>query len=358
MAAPPPFACQYQPQFAELLHRLGCTLALSTYQAGKLIFLSATGPDKLVQLPRTFDKVMGIAAHPDGRGLALACRHEIVVFARHDELARTYPKAPGRYDALYLPRLSYHTGPLDVHDLHYGADGRLYAVNTLFSCLMTLGDRHNFVPYWRPEFITALAPEDRCHLNGLALENGVPRYATAFGTGDTPKSWRARVTETGVVFDVTTNDVLATGLAMPHTPRLYDGALYVLLSARGELVRIDRSTGAVKTVVRPGGFLRGMARVGDYLFIARSKLRRGSSTFAQLDLPAATNRASIVAVHLPTAAIAGEITWLSSLDEIYDLHALPGVHRPNILSTRTEDHRLALTTPENSFWARPTKAGD
>ena len=358
MSAPAPFSCRYHPQFPELLHRLHVTLAVSTYQAGKLVFLSAPDEHRIVQLPRTFEKAMGIAEHPATGQLALACRHEIITFTPSAELAQHYPKAPGRYDALYLPRLTYHTGPLDVHDLSYGTDGQIFGVNTLFSCLMTVDGQHNFVPYWQPDFITELAAEDRCHLNGMALEHGRPRYVTAFNRGNTRQSWRDRVTETGVLLDVTDQRVVAEGLAMPHTPRLFNDQLYVLLSARGEVVRIDRHTGAGSVVAHLGGFLRGMTLVGDYLFVGRSKLRKNSSTFAHLDVPDALNRASIVAVHLPTGSVAGEITWSASLDEIYDVHALVGKRRPNILNTRTDDHHAAVMTPQSSYWGKRRENGD
>ena len=351
--APPPFSCRYTPQFPELLHRLNCTLAISTYQAGKLIFLSAPGEDQLVQLPRTFAKVMGIAENAARTKLALACKDEIISFSQSAALARHYPKAPGKYDALYLPRLSYHTGALDVHDLSFGNDDRLYAVNTLFSCLMTVDDAYNFTPYWQPPFIDRLASEDRCHLNGMAMENGLPRYVTAFGEGNTRQSWRDRVTETGIVMDVSNNTVLARGLPMPHSPRLFDGALYVLLSATGELARIDRESGAVQIVCRLGGFVRGMSLIGEYLFVGLSKLRKNSSTFGKLKFAEKANRAAVVAVHLPTGSVAGEITWLSSLDEIYDVHVLADRRRPNILNTRTDDHKAAVMIPETTFWARP-----
>lgn len=357
MSAPAPFACRYHPQFPALLHRLNITLAVSTYQAGKLVFLSAPDDHRIVQLPRTFEKAMGITERADTGQLALACRNEIRVFANSPELAQHYPKAPGRYDALYLPRITYHTGPLDIHDLSFGENGRIFGVNTLFSCLMTVDDRHNFVPYWQPAFVTELAAEDRCHLNGMAMENGRPRYVTAFNRGNTPQSWRARVTETGVLIDVTDGTMLAEGLAMPHTPRLFDGELHVLLSAAGEVIRIDRSTGTARTVARPGGFLRGMTKVGDYLFVGRSKLRKNSSTFAHLNVPDALNRASIIAVHLPTGSVAGEITWLTSLDEIYDVHALVGKRRPNILNTRTDDHLAAVMTPGPTYWGQRKPEG-
>ena len=355
MSAPAPFAIQHDPQVPELLYRLGVTLALSTYQAGKLVLLSAADENRLIQLPRSFDKPMGIAEDPATDRLALACREEVIVLRNSTDLARFYPKAPDRYDALYLPRATYHTGALDVHDLTFGDGGRtLYAVNTRFSCLMTVDDRHNFTPVWQPPGITALAAEDRCHLNGMALEDGRPRYATAFSRTDTPRGWRPTVTESGVLWDVSTNEVVAEGLPMPHTPRLFNGRLYLLLSATGEVVEIDRATGERRTVCAPGGFVRGMALAGEYLFVGLSKLRRESSTFGKLPFAGRANVAGIAIVHLPTGARAGHIRYLSSVDEIYDVHVLGGKRRPNILNTLTPDHRAALSTPEATYWGRLT----
>lgn len=344
-----PFTCKYTAQLPELLRNLDCSLAISTYQAGKLVFLSAKDEHSLVQLPRHFEKVMGIAESADRRKLALACKDEITVFADSPALAAHYPKAPGKYDALYLPRLTYHTGALDVHDLSFGKNDKLYAVNTLFSCVMTVDNNYNFTPFWQPEFIDKIASEDRCHLNGMAMENGKPKYVTAFNRGNSHQSWRENVTETGVIIDVETDEIIAENLAMPHSPRIFNGDLYVLLSATGELVRIDRKTGEKTTIKKLDGFVRGMSLHGEYLFIGLSKLRKNSSTFAKLNLKA--NRAAVVALHLPTGSIAGEITWLTSLDEIYDIHVLAGKTRPNILNTLTDAHKAAVMIPKSTFWA-------
>lgn len=164
-----PFSCQYSPQVPELLLQLNCSIAISTYQAGKIVFISPKDEHSLVQLPRTFAKPMGIAEHVENDQLAIACKDEIVVFANSSQLAKHYPKFPDRYDALYMPRLSYHTGPLDLHDLFFNDTGQLMAVNTLFSCMVTIDDQFNFTPFWKPPFIDKLVSEDRCHLNGMAL---------------------------------------------------------------------------------------------------------------------------------------------------------------------------------------------
>jgi|TARA_B110000116_G_scaffold107851_1_gene93661 uncharacterized protein (TIGR03032 family) len=347
-----PFSCQFSPQVPELLQKLNCTIAISTYQAGKLVFISAKDENSLTQLPRNFQKAMGIAEDKNKEKLALACKDEIIIFKNSPELANYYPKAPKKYDALYMPRSTYHTGALDIHDLSFGNNNKLFAVNTLFSCIVKIDNDYNFTPFWSPPQINKITSEDRCHLNGMAMHNGEPKYATAFNNGNTPQSWRDKITETGVIYDIEKNKIIAEGLAMPHTPRIYNGELYVLLSATGELVKINKENGTYDVVVKIGGFVRGMSLHKDYLFIGQSKLRKNSSTFGKLPFAKDANQSGIVIVHLPTASIAGKITYLTSLDEIYDIHILADKTRPNILNTLTEDYKEGLSIPETTFWKR------
>ena len=348
-----PFSCQYTPQIPELLLQLNCSIAISTYQAGKLIFLSPKDENSLIQLPRTFAKPMGVAEDVEKGKLAIACKDEIIVFSNSMDLAKHYPAAPNKYDGLFMPRLTYHTGSLDIHDLSFGNDGKLYAVNTLFSSIIEINDDYNFSPYWTPPFIDKLVSEDRCHLNGMAMKNGVPKYATAFNQGNSFQSWRNNITKTGVVFDLETNEVIADGLAMPHSPRIFGDDLYVLLSARGELIKIDVNSGKQEVVVKVDGFVRGMSLHKDYLFIGLSKLRKNSSTFGKLDFAEKANQAGIMVMHLPTASIVGKISYLSSLDEIYDVHIIPDKIRPNILNTIKTDYKSGVMIPEATFWAIP-----
>ena len=347
-----PFSCQYTPQIPELLLKLNCSIAISTYQAGKLIFISPKDENSLIQLPRTFEKPMGVAEDEKNDKLALACKDEIIVFSNSRELACHYPKSPNKYDALYMPRITYHTGPLDIHDLRFDSDGSLFAVNTLFSCIIKINDDHNFSPYWTPPFIDKLVSEDRCHLNGMALENGIPKYATAFNQGNSYQSWRENITTSGVIFDLDSNEVIIGNLAMPHSPRLFGDDLFVLLSATGELVKIDVNSGKYETIVKLEGFVRGMSLYKDYLFIGLSKLRKNSSTFGKLEFAEKANQSGIMVIHLPTGSIAGKITYFSSLDEIYDVHIMPDKIRPNILNTITQDHKTGLMTPKATFWAK------
>ncbi len=340
-----------------LLFQLNATIAISTYQAGKLVFLSAPDPSRLIQLPRTFPKPMGIGLRNGGQTLALAVRDSVMVFENSRELAWHYPKKPKTYDALYLPRLIYLTNPLDIHDLDWVGED-LLAVNTLFSCIIKLSNAHNFEVIWRPPFIDTLASEDRCHLNGMAVENGVLKYATAFSKTNTPMGWKKTIPNSGVVMDIATGEVVSADLLMPHSPRMIDGKLYVLLSATGQLVHVDIDSGKKTEVARIKGFVRGMAYHGGFLFVAHSKLREDSSSFGKLRLPYEKSLAGITVIQLSSGKIAGQILYDQSVEEIYDLRILPGIRRPNILNTARDEFKLAISTPEKTYWGKPDQTKD
>ncbi|MCP4696251.1 MAG: TIGR03032 family protein [Gammaproteobacteria bacterium] len=352
---PAAFSCTYSPQFAALLSSLGCTLALSTYQAGKVILVSARD-DKLIQLPRSFKKPMGLAV--SGNRLAVAQQEEVTILVNAPRLAPGYPKQPNTYDGLYLPRTAYYTGELDIHDMAWGEAG-LWAVSTRFSCLALLDEHYSFTPRWRPPFIHSLSPHDCCHLNGLALRDGKPAYVTALGDTDSPEGWRERKLNGGVLIDADSGETVLGGLTMPHSPRLYGDGLYFL--AADELLWLDVQQGKHHVVTRLPGFGRGMARCGDYLFIGLSKLRHGCETFG--DLPIAARKdlfCGIIALRLPAAQTVGSMRFVTlqqtqgaaSCEEIYDVQVLPGLRRPGILNAQGEMFRRALSTPEECFWGR------
>ena len=161
--------CEADAGFNEWLARSGGAIACTTYQAGKLLLIGWNGR-QVSLLPRTFQKAMGLDVA--GGRLVLATQHEVFWFADAPLLAPEFlPDQPNRYDALYLPRVLYFTGDLNVHDLALGADG-LWLVASRFSCLARLSEEYSFVPVWRPPFVSDFVPEDRCHLNGLALLAG------------------------------------------------------------------------------------------------------------------------------------------------------------------------------------------
>ena len=348
---PPPFSCTYTPNVAELLTQLNCSLAITTYQAGKLIFLSPDGLNAMRQLPRDFDKAMGLAINKDR--MALAIKEEVVVLANAKELAIGYPNKPGYYDAFFVPRATYYTGIVDIHDMDWDKDGNLWAVNTLFSCLATIDDAYSFQPRWMPPFIKTLESGDLCHLNGMAMVDEKPKYVSMFGQTNTAKGWRQGVETSGIIMDIETNEVVAHSLPMPHSPRWYNGQLYCLLSATGQLIRIDIATGKYDVIAQLKGFVRGMAKRGDYLFIGLSKLRQNASVFRDLAITKDAVYCGVEIIHLPTGANVGNIRYQQSVEEIYDVQILPDALQPGILNHTTAAYRAALHTPGAAFWALP-----
>jgi len=160
------------------------SLAFTTYQTGKLFLLGLRPDGGLAVFERTFGRAMGLWA--DGHTLWLGTQYQVWRFENALRRGETYQG----HDRLYVPRLGYTTGDLDAHDVAVDAAGRVVFVATLFNCLATVSVRRSFTPLWRPPFLSKLAAEDRCHLNGLALEAGRPRYVTAVSSRRRARSSR------------------------------------------------------------------------------------------------------------------------------------------------------------------------
>lgn len=345
----PPFTCSYTPDIPELVNKLGISLVVTTYQAGKMIVLSAPTVDKLVQLPRNFDKAMGIAVDKDK--LAVASKSEITVFRNSPSHALSYPDQPNTYDNLYIPRAVYYTGSLDAHDLVYSNAG-LLAVNTSFSCLSLIDDEYSFKPIWKPHFISEIEPGDRCHLNGVAMLNGEPAYVTALGKTNEPKAWKTNKSNGGLIMHVPTNKILVEGLSMPHSPRIYGNKLYFLNSGKGELMTMDLNTNKTEVVKSFPYFLRGMAQFGDYLFIGLSKIRKASTSFQELPISETATIAGIVVIYMPYNSVVGNIKFENSVEEIYDIQVLP-LKRPGMVSTQKDTFKRSIFTEKSSYWLIP-----
>ena len=345
--------CAASDGLADWMQRAGGALAISTYQSGKVIFCSWDGAQVAV-LMRDFDKPMGLAVH-NGR-LALATRHEVTLFANAPLLAHDYlDQAPGRYDALFLPRVTYHTGDLNVHDLAFGRDG-LFLVNSRFSCLAGLSHDACFVIRWKPPFITDCVPEDRCHLNGLALIEGLPRYVTALGVSDTPGGWRANKASGGVLLSVPDGDVVLRELSMPHSPRWHQGAVWFLNSGRGELCRHAPGATGWDVVCRFPAYLRGLCCVDQWALVGMSQIRE-KHIFGGLPVQQEHERlvSGVAVVDLARGVEVGRFEFTSGCTELYETQFLPGVRRPMITNLQQTATREAFPTAEFSYWLRPNR---
>jgi uncharacterized protein (TIGR03032 family) len=285
-ADPGPLRAAHTPNFPMLLRQLGASLLVTTYQAGKLVMVRDEG-DHLNTHFRAFQAPMGLALTDGGARLAIGTTIQVWEFRDVPDVARRLEPA-GTHDACFLPRSSHVTGNVLIHEMAYGrsplapsgrgagGEGELWFVNTRFSCLATLDPETSFVPRWRPPFVTELEPSDRCHLNGLGMVDGQPKYVTAMGESNEPAGWRPKKARGGILMDVDKGAILCRGLSMPHSPRWYGGQLWVCESGSGTLGNVDLSTGRYQAVADVQGFTRGLDFAGNLAFVGLSQVRESA----------------------------------------------------------------------------------
>ncbi len=274
-----------------------------------------------------FEQAMGLAIGSDR--IAVGARSQIWLLHSAPEIvARMRPA--GRHDACYLARSSHVTGEIHGHEIAWGGD-QLWVVNTMFSCLCTLDGRHSFVPRWRPSFISALAAEDRCHLNGLAMQDGRPRYVTAMSRTDKAAGWRGVKATDGCLIDVPSGEILAGGFAMPHSPRLHDRRVWLLDSGRGRLVTVDTATGNTDVVEEVPGYTRGLAFHGPFAFVGLSRIRE-TSTFGGIPIAERRDelRCGVAVIDLRSGRSVAYLEFKSGVEEIFDVQVMPGARLPAV----------------------------
>lgn len=345
----------YSENLPKLLAKWGGTLAISTYQAGKLILLSSLDGRQIRQYAKHFPRPMGIARRGDQ--LAIANKLKVTVFTSAPGLAKTYPKRPGYYDGMYMPRAVYYSGYTDLHDIDWGEKG-LWGVNTLFSCLVTIDDEFSFKPRWQPAFISELVPEDRCHLNGLAMTEGRPGFVTALGQTNSKEGWREKILEGGLLMECQGQSVVLDQLPMPHSPR-YDeetGKLYFLLSASGEVWEYDTTTKRHKCLSQIGKFIRGMEIHNGCLIIGLSKIRESGSFLKKLPIASKSNYAGILILDKKDGEIIAEMNFLEGVDETFDIKFLPNCQKSIIADPGSTVHERAIVAPPDlNFWKKIDK---
>ena len=321
----------YSDLFPRVLAEAGCSLLVSTYQAGQLVAVGVAD-EQLAFSFRRFDRAMGIAVGADR--IAVAGKEQIWSLQDHPELAAAIEPA-GRYDRCWLPRTSTVTGEIQCHEIAWGTSGSgepdLWIVNTLFSCLAGLDPRYSFVPRWRPPFISGLAAEDRCHLNGLAMRGGSPAFVTVMATTDTPGGWRKMRNDSGAVLDVASGEAVTTGLAMPHSPRWHDGNLYVLNSGMGRLEHVDLATGRREAVAAVPGYARGLALHRGLAFVGLSKIRE-TAIFGGAPIAAYHDqlKCGVGVIELSTGNTIATLQFANAVEEIFDVQVLPGARCPSL----------------------------
>lgn len=348
---PSPFRYQHDQGFPALLEQLSLSLAVTTYQAGKLMLVRAA-QGRLSTLLRSFEQPMGLAVDAQLRRMVVGTRRMVWTLTSEPQIAPQL-EPQGRHDACWVPRQAHVTGDVRGHEIVF-ADGKVWLVNTLLSCLCTFDDeRFGFVPRWKPPFIDRLAAEDRCHLNGVAVEEGQLRYVTALGMTNQQDGWKPEKVRGGVLLHVPSGEVVAQGLCMPHSPRCFRGNLLVLNSGEGQLCRVDPATGKVDVIAALPGYARGLAYHGKYAFVGLSQIRE-KHIFGGLPIAdrhgEAERQCGIHAIDLVTGKTVGFLQFTGGCTELFDIQVLPGQRWPSVIGFQEETLDGILVAPPGA-WA-------
>ncbi|MBF0185118.1 MAG: TIGR03032 family protein [Magnetococcales bacterium] len=338
----PPLEITTSRQLLPWMAEQNLSLAFTTYQIGKFFLLGSKANQELSVFERTFNRCMGLCASKNG--LYMSSLYQVWRF----ENVLENGQSQDGFDRLYLPQVGYTTGDIDIHDMGVDQDGRLLFVNTLFGCLATLSETHSFKPLWKPAFLSKLAAEDRCHLNGLAMRDGRAAHVTAVSESDVADGWRDYRANGGVVIDVASNEVVLRGLSMPHSPRWHQDRLWLLNSGTGEFGYADLQSGRFEPVCFCPGYLRGLSLFGDFAVVGLSKPRH-NKTFSGLPLDELLKsrrsepRCGLQVIDLRSGDSPHWLRMEGIVEELYDVVVLPGVRRPMAIGFKTDEIRRILS---------------
>jgi hypothetical protein len=372
--SPSPLRSVHTTNFPAILDQLGSSLLVTTYQAGKLVVIRSDGGVINTHF-RAFNKPMGMAV---GRGrLAIGTAVDVWEFRNVPAVAAKLGP-PGKHDACFLPRAAHVTGDIQIHEMAYVKDevrgaraegppasgilhpasSELWFVNTRFSCLGTHDPEHSFAPVWRPKFISQLTPDDRCHLNGLGLHNGLPRWATALGATDTGGGWRDNKKSGGILIDIEANEIITRGLSMPHSPRWHAGQLWLLESGTGSLGTVDLNTGRYEPIVQLDGFTRGLEMVGNLAFIGLSQVRE-TAIFSGIQiterLQETERTCGVWVVDIERGQVVAFLKFEEAVQEVFAVALLPGIRFPDLINDNAEIIGSSFVLPDDALHDVPAE---
>lgn len=337
------------PGFEDWLAQSNASIALTTYQRGRIFFIGRRPDGGVRAHERLIEQCQGLWC--DGTSLWVSSLYSL---CRFENSLAPGELTPTGADRLFAPRETRITGRLDVHDIAVteiaGRTAPVF-VNTAFSCLATISDTASFAPVWTPPFISRLAFEDRCHLNGLAMRDGKPAFVTAVSRSDVADGWRERRGDGGVVVDVASGEIVLSGLSMPHSPRWHDGKLWLLNSGTGEFGTVDLSAGRFTPVAFCPGYARGLAFVGNSAVIGLSRPRH-NQTFEGLQLDAALKakdaeaRCGLIVVDTASGATTSWLRFNHTVEELYDVAVLAGVRQAEAIGFKGESIERHITVGE------------
>ena len=334
------------PGFAEFLQSLNASVALTSYQSSKLYLLGKNPKGGLMVNEQVFPRAMGLRYHQ--KQLYISSFGHII---RMENILKPDQWINEAFTQCYVPRTAHFVGDLDCHDVGVDKAGQLVFVSTRYNCIATTSAIHSFKEVWRPFFISKLVAEDRCHLNGMAMDQGEVRYVTAVCKSDVIDGWRDRRSNGGIVMDVIENKIICEGLSMPHSPRVHKDKVWVLNAGTGELGFVDQKNTQFEPVAFCPGFLRGLAFIGDYAFVGLSRPRYERFEGLPLDQKLKDRDAEpwtgVQVINIQTGACVHWFRMDGPVAELYDVELLPGVICAKSVGFATPEAQSLITIEEN-----------
>jgi uncharacterized protein (TIGR03032 family) len=334
-AEPPsaePLRSVHSTNLPEILDHLGISVLVTTYQAGRLVMLRSQHGVLNTHF-RSFDKPMGLAIADNRLAIGAATSiwefHNLPAVCQKLDQPTTGEPAPAvRHDACFLPRTTHWTGDIQIHEMAWvgrGNEAELVFVNTRFSCLCRRTHSYSFDPVWRPKFIRYYVPADCCHLNGLGLREGRPRYVTALGQTCEPGGWRENKKDGGILIDLDSDEIILDGLSMPHSPRWYRGRLWLLESGTGSLGYVDERSGRYESIASLPGFTRGLCFAGPLALVGLSQVREsavfGGVPIAERALDERT--CGVWVINIESGQTVALVKFEDAVQEIFAVETMP-----------------------------------
>lgn len=321
--------------FAQWLIDNRVSLLISTYKQHKLLCLGLQEDGNLSLFFTDLLRPMGIYYDEKTQTIYSSNLGNIIQYENVGENMTII----GKFDALFVPKRIDLCPDIDIHDIRYSEKyDKIFFVSPVYNSVLTVSKHKSFDVFWTPNFISKthngkLSREDRCHLNGIALVNGLPKYVTAACTRDYYYAWKEHHGE-GVVIDIETNEIVCGNLYAPHSPGWYKDRLYIGEAGTGYFGYVDLQKKEFVPKKFLPGFIRGITFVNNYALVTLSKDRH-CVCFADIPLGKTlqengqSSMCGFCVINLESFDII-EYLEFSGVDEVYDIVALPNIMRPRI----------------------------
>lgn len=350
-----PLSFEMDRNFLSWIAKNKVSFLITSYKTNNVYSIGAVREPKSNELKLSiymtaFSRPMGLHIH-NNNDIYISTMHSLWKYVNIGETDDNETGIEGlNFDKTFMPRVSHITNDVDGHDITVDENGEVYFISATYCTICKPSETHSFEVFWKPPWISKVAREDRCHLNGLCNKDGKIKYASSVSQTNIRSGWREKNRKgLGVVIDVETNEIVCDGLTMPHSPRWHDGKLWVLNAGCGEFGYIDFENKKFIPKVFIAGFLRGLDFVGNKYAVIGSSLDRHEKCFMNLPLGEELKKlgggkeenaidpiCGLHIVDLKTFDVIHELKFTGQIVEIYDVGVLKNTRRPKLLGIYDE----------------------